>query len=209
MKTTVIIIIISGVLIFLGISLASWVGKVMSSNTNDVIQNKTHIQLNYNSSTDTIISDSNYYKKLSIDSNGLIKWSLISMDSVNNFVIQEYRWGKWLLIDSVKNQKKLDYKYQTDISCGLYKIRILSKGQNEYYSNGINYSSHDYIKSFCTHNTKKFSFSRKTRFEIYDDEGNKLYEGCDKNFDYSSLNLKKGIYYINYGNTTETFVVRK
>lgn len=47
-------------------------------------------------------------------------------------------------------------------------------------------------------------FTSETLFEVYDSYGNIVKKGFGEKVDVS--NLKKGIYYLNYDNKTDTFV---
>ena len=56
--------------------------------------------------------------------------------------------------------------------------------------------------------SNSFAFTSKTKFEIYNENGDRLLEGCSDFVNWDTLNLSSGIYYYNYANVTEAFVVK-
>ena len=152
--------------------------------------------------------DTSYFDSVTINNDGLISWSLKSTDSMNDFIIQEFRWNKWLKIGPVSNNALKNYAFKADSTCGLYGIRIQSAGPEKLHSKSVPYPIKREIKSLCMLKSNSFAFTSKTKFEIYNENGDRLLEGCSDFVNWDTLNLSSGIYYYNYANVTEAFVVK-
>jgi hypothetical protein len=154
--------------------------------------------------------DTSYFDLVTVSNDGLINWSLKTTDSINDFIIQEFRWNKWLDIGAVSNRGLQNYSFKADTACGLYGIRVQSAGPEKLHSKLVLVPSlvKKEISSICRLKSNSVSLTGKTKFEIYNEEGDKLLEGCSDFINYDTLDLSRGIYYLNYANVTESFVVK-
>lgn len=152
-------------------------------------------------------------QSITIDKNGILKWSTTEERGSLPFVIEQYRWNKWVRLGSVqgKGTNKLNhYSYKVEFHSGLNKFRIKQTGASKKprYSNTTQINSNISENNFIPGNGAKADgqilFSFKTRFEIFDYYGKLVKSGTGH--DINIENLKAGTYFLNYDNKTETFI---
>ncbi len=151
-------------------------------------------------------------KTISIDKDGFINWSTIKEHGSLPFVIEQYRWNKWIRIGSVKGRGTGGlnrYRYPVEFHSGNNKFRIKQVGSSNKprYSQSVEYLSNIPEITFVPGNGGKTSthiyFSGRTRYEIYDYYGKLVKTGTENDVDVSKL--KPGTYFLNYDNKTEIF----
>ncbi len=151
-------------------------------------------------------------KSISIDKDGFLNWTTQKEHGRLPFVIEQYKWNKWIRVGSVKGRGTGNlnkYRYSIDFHSGLNKFRIKQIGYNNKprYSQSVEFFNDVPAVTFIPGNGGKASqrlyFSRLTRYEIYDYYGKLVKTGNDTEVDVSKL--KSGTYFLNYDNKTETF----
>ncbi len=148
---------------------------------------------------------------IELSSDGYLSWEAISEDSLR-FEIEQFRWNKWIKVGSLNAKglgKSYHYKYKVSYHSGLNKFRIkqIDAFGKPHYSKGIRITPNVKENSMvCTRHKNDITFVNETTYEIYDAEGKKVLSGHAKIVDLKTL--KKGIYYINYDNKTDTFIKR-
>ena len=147
-----------------------------------------------------------------VDKSGFLKWATLKEHGVLPFVIEQYRWNKWIRVGSIKGKgtNKLNkYNFSVDFHSGKNKFRVKQVGSNNKarYSESVEYINSTPVVTFIPGNggkvTERIFFSSITRFEIYDYYGKIVKTGNSDQINVSSL--KSGSYFLNYDNKTATF----
>jgi hypothetical protein len=148
---------------------------------------------------------------MKLDGDGTLKWSTKNETGKLPFLIEQYRWNKWV------KAGELEGKGIGDNNDYVFKIPTLHSGENQIRIKQVDYSSLPRISKpvkfvstlpEITYNpvkvTKNISFSSETLYEVYDQYGNVVKKGFGKDLDCE--NLTKGVYYLNYDNKTAEFI---
>lgn len=150
-------------------------------------------------------------ESISISSDGTLKWSTTEEAGVLTFIIEQYRWNKWVYVGEVEGAgrtgKPNAYSFKITSHSGENKFRVK---QVDYtgvprYSPTATYTSSQSVVTWGPSKVDKLiDFSGETMFEIYDIHGNIVKKGYSGQVDAS--NLKKGVYYLNFDNSTQEFM---
>lgn len=154
---------------------------------------------------------------ISIQANadGKITWSTKNESGKLTFLVEQYKWNRWVLAAEVLGKgSKNTNQYTIDIlpTSGYNKVRVAqidNTGQKR-TSKAVGFTST--IKSIKKTPSKvksnlyfkAESVLTKTKFEIYDAYGNLLKKGFDHTI--NCADLLNGIYNINYDNKSEKFI---
>lgn len=140
----------------------------------------------------------------------ILKWSTKGETGQLPFIIQQYRWNKWIRIGEIQGKgspKKHSYEYKFNPHSGKNKFRII---QEDYTgkvrpSKSVTFRSKSKELQFSPKKVKEeIVFTGETMFEIYDQYGNVVKKGFSKKVNVK--NLKDGVYYLSYDNKTEKFI---
>jgi len=153
---------------------------------------------------------------ISIDTNGILKWSTTNEQGKLTYIVEQYRWNKWIKVSEVvgKGLPTLnEYKDTIALHSGLNKIRV--KQPNNFEKSRISKTIEVYSpmpdcfpKRISVTPGYKIEFEQETLYEVFDKDGNLIKKGWNKVIDCS--NLKKGIYFLNYDNKTgEVFRIKR
>ncbi len=154
-------------------------------------------------------------KSISIDKDGFLNWTTQKEHGSLPFIVEQYRWNKWIRVGSVKGKGTGGpnrYRYSIDFHSGINKFRVKQIGSNKkpHYSQSVEYNNKIPEVTFIPGNggktSNKIYFSALTHFEIYDYFGKLIKTGTDTEVNVSKL--KPGTYFLNYDNKTETFTKR-
>lgn len=146
---------------------------------------------------------------LNVGENGLLQWTTVNETAKLAFVVEQFKWNKWVQIGEVEGRgipTANYYTFKTTPIAGMNKFRVKQKGyiDKTKYSPSVAYSA---LKSEVTFvynkNIQKIQFSENTFFEVFDKYGNLVKKGYGEKVDVS--NLKKDAYYMNFGNTMGEF----
>lgn len=141
---------------------------------------------------------------IEVDKSNTLKWSTKGESGKLPFVIEQYRWNKWVKVGEVggKGTESVNnYEFRLTPNSGLNKVRVKQTDSTNKprYSEATEFSSKTYEVSYSPVKVKKeLIFSHTTMYEVYNMYGNIVMRGYDKKIDVSAL--KKGKYYINYDN---------
>ncbi|PCJ89106.1 MAG: hypothetical protein COA57_02520 [Flavobacteriales bacterium] len=146
---------------------------------------------------------------INVNDKGLLKWTTVNETSKLPFVIEQFKWNKWVKVGEVQGKgipTTNFYSFKTDPIAGMNKLRVKQKGYIDKvrYTPSVSYNSlkseisHLYIKKY-----NRLEFSEETSYEVYDKYGNLVKKGYGSKIEAS--NLKKDIYYVNYGNNMAEF----
>jgi len=149
---------------------------------------------------------------MSVSKDGTLTWKTVDETGKLDFVIEQYRWNKWVKVGEVSGMgtpKEHTYEFKVTPHSGENQFRVKQVD----YTGKPRYST---IKKYrdasikpVTFEPKKVSkeiiFSSETLYEIFDQYGNIVKRGYGAKIDCTKL--KKGVYYLNYDNKSgETFV---
>lgn len=149
---------------------------------------------------------------MKIDKEGTMTWQTKNESGKLPFVVEQYRWNKWVKVGEVEGKGKPEvtsYSMKITAHSGENKFRVKQvdfKGPN--YSEAIKYRAVLPEVTFAPLKVdKEIMFSDLTMYEIYDMYGNIVKKGSGKKVDVGSL--KKGAYYINYDNKVGDKFIKK
>jgi hypothetical protein len=145
---------------------------------------------------------------MNINEDGLLKWSTKNESGSLPFIIETFKWNKWIPVGEVngKGTPQLnEYAFKLDLHSGENKFRIKQKGTagTTRFSKDITVTSKVSKPSFAISKNKSIDFTSETAYEVYDAYGLVVKKGFGKNI--STENLKKGQYYICYDNQVAEF----
>lgn len=149
---------------------------------------------------------------IAINNEGILNWSAKNEMGSLPFVIEQYKWNKWVYVGEVNGQgtpSQHDYIFKVTPHSGENKFRIkqVGFGSAPRYSNPVTYNSLMEKPTFqMAKNSESISFSAETSYEVYDFYGNVVKKGYGTLLDIS--NLSKGKYYLCY-DTVVTEVEKK
>jgi hypothetical protein len=146
---------------------------------------------------------------INIDKNGLLNWSTKNENGSLPYVVEQFRWNKWIPVGEVQGSGVTsisNYSFQTTAHSGENKFRVKQLGYAgaQKLSKNITYTSTSKQPTF---NVKKDNsailFSTSTLYEVYDAYGNIIKRGYGEDLDIS--NMQKGSYYLCFDNVMADF----
>lgn len=154
---------------------------------------------------------------ISCTSNGELSWSTTNETGKLNFLIEQYKWNKWVVIGEVNGMgtpEKHDYNFKVLPHSGENKVRLAQIDNTskkrvtesvtfspDLPSPKINVLKEEKLIEFVADKNRI-----KTKYEIFDTYGNIVKKGF--NDEVSFANLKPGVYHVNYDNKNDRLVVR-
>lgn len=154
-------------------------------------------------------------KSITISPNGSLKWVTNGEQGKLPFVIEHYRWNKWVPVGEVQGQgSNGDNNYEVIVTphSGENTVRIVQVDHSgtKRPSKEVKFTSPipEVTKTPSkVRNEITFLANNKeveTRYEIYDAYGNIVKKGVGSKVNCS--NLLRGVYYINFDNVNEKFI---
>lgn len=152
---------------------------------------------------------------IQVSPEGKISWSSKGEKGKLPYVIEQFRWNKWVAVGEVQGKGTAtpnNYEFQVTPHSGENTLRVAQfdhSGRGR-YSTDVKFNStvlpvskrpaivKDKIEFYA--NAKPV----ETRYEIYDAYGNIVKKGVGSLV--NCTNLVKGVYYINYDNVNEKFI---
>ncbi|MCB0761520.1 MAG: hypothetical protein KDC12_08365 [Flavobacteriales bacterium] len=144
-----------------------------------------------------------------ISSGGLIEWETVNEQGKLPFVIQQFKWNKWVNVGEVMGKgtsTKNTYSFQTTPVSGENKFRVVQKSQEgkEKKSDTVEYmSDKDPVTFVYNKKSASLEFSSETNYELYNVYGQIIKRGFGKTADLS--NLPKNEYYVSFDSATQKF----
>ena len=147
---------------------------------------------------------------MKVDREGNLSWTTTNETSKMLYVVEQFKWNKWVKCGEIMGKGTVQ---END-----YSIKVTPhSGENKFHVKQVDFSEKARISeplkyravlpevTFDKNNTdKQIMFSSATSFELYDSFGNIIKKGVDSKIDISAA--KKGTYYLNYDNKTDSFV---
>ncbi|NOU61278.1 hypothetical protein [Marinifilum caeruleilacunae] len=144
-----------------------------------------------------------------VDKNDILHWTTRDESGSIPFVVQQYRWNKWITIGEVEGNglptiNKYQLKVRTHTGKNVFRLAQTDYTGNPKYSTRISHDSRKAKVSFGPEKVKdELLFTAETLYEIYDKYGNIIFKGFGDKVNLESL--ESGLYYINYDNTMGSF----
>ncbi|MBI3509374.1 MAG: hypothetical protein HY064_01830 [Bacteroidetes bacterium] len=152
-------------------------------------------------------------KSISISQNGLLTWTTTGEIGSLPFVIEQYRWSKWIYIGEVQGvgtATENNYSFQVTPHSGENKFRVkqVGFGKEVKYTPEVTYTPTDKpVLTFKqSDDSKTITLSGESLYELYDGYGNVILKGYGSKIDLSVFD--KGPYYLCFDDTVVQ-VVRK
>lgn len=147
---------------------------------------------------------------MNVNKSGLLTWSTKNETGSLPYVIEQFRWNKWIPVGEVQgtgSETINNYSFQTTAHSGENKFRVKQKGFGAVkLSNNVTFKSDLKQPAYDLKNNTTIVFSAETMYEVYDAYGNIVKRGFGENLDISNLN--KGSYYLCYDNILTDFKKR-
>jgi len=155
-------------------------------------------------------------KTIEVSPDGLLKWTTTNETGKLPFVVEQFRWNKWIPIGEIDGKgtpEEHSYEFQVTPHSGENQVRVkqVDHTKKPNISPAKSFVSNAKIVDF---QPKKVSDEItfydsdskvvKTRFEVYDAYGNIVKKGFGDKVDLT--NLEKGAYYLNFDNKNEKFI---
>lgn len=144
-------------------------------------------------------------KSINISNTGLLTWTTTGEQGSLVFVVEQYRWNKWVFVGEVQGNgtaTENTYNFQVSAHSGENKFRVkqVGFGKEVRYSPEVKFTPDAQPKLTFNHNASKgnITFSGETMYEMYDMYGNVVLKGFGKSADLTGFN--KGIYYLCFDN---------
>ncbi len=151
------------------------------------------------------------FEPLSINVNdqGTINWSVKGEQGALPFIVEQYRWNKWINVGEVMGEgtgDKHDYKFQVAPHSGLNRFRVKQIGfaGTVKYTKEITLNSPQPALTFSpSKDNKQIALTGDSMYEIYDAYGNIVKKGYGKEIDVASFS--RGLYYLCFDNQVVDF----
>lgn len=153
--------------------------------------------------------------EMTISDDGLLKWKTTSEQGKLPYIIEQYRWNKWVSageVDGVGTPTENSYEYKVIPHSGENKVRVVQvdnsgtkkKSDEQTFTSSLTMveMAPKKVKSEIKFTTNGAAID--TKYEIYDAYGNIVKKGYASSV--NCENLRKGAYYINFDNKNEKFI---
>lgn len=146
---------------------------------------------------------------INIDKNGILNWSTKNEMGSLPYVVEQFRWNKWIPVGEVKGAGAMDnnsYSFKTATHSGENKFRVKQIGYGDLSKSSANVT---YISAtgqptyIMGKSGNEIEFSTETMYEVFDEYGNVIKRGFGNKLDIA--NLSKGSYYLCYDNIMTDF----
>lgn len=138
---------------------------------------------------------------------GMLKFSTTDETGSLPFIVEQYRWNKWVKVGEIKGKgknKPNDYEVKVRTHSGANKFRVRqtdNKKISVYSKEAVAIMTSPTITFKQTDAT--ITFSGETMYEIYDQYGGIVFKGYGAQINIAGL--AKGKYYLNYDNAQAEF----
>ncbi len=152
---------------------------------------------------------------MEVNQGGSLKWSTKAEQGKLAFIIEQFRWNKWVKIGEIDgagtpNVNNYEFKVSPHSGKNQFRVKQTDYSQQPRLSKPVEFVSTSCEVSFTPQKvTKDITFScgdkpTDTMYEIYDQYGNIVKRGYGSNVD--CTNLPKGGYFLNFDNKMGEFV---
>lgn len=151
-------------------------------------------------------------KEMTVSSEGLLEWTTVNEQGGLPFIVQQYKWNKWVNLGEVIGQgtsNTNDYQFKLVPISGENRVRVIQKSFSGKVraSDPVNFTSNKANVTYAYDKKKdKITFSDETAFEIYNRYGQITKRGFGKSVSVS--NLRKSTYFLTYDSSMDEFTVK-
>ncbi len=149
---------------------------------------------------------------IEISNEGMLKWETTGELGKLPYVVQQFKWNKWVKIGEVDGEGTPDahaYSFSAKLVSGQNKFRVIQKNLagDQKASKTVSVVTDKKQPTFeYKKSADKLIFTEETSYEVYDMYGQIRKRGLSQEIDLS--NLEKGDYYLNFDNAMEKFKKR-
>lgn len=154
---------------------------------------------------------------ISCTNEGVLDWSTTEESGKLNFLIEQYKWNKWVVIGEVTGVGTPElntYRFNVLPHSGENLIRLaqIDNTSKKRVTKTVSFTptiGAPILQNKPEEQTLEFVVTGKkvkTKYEIFDAYGNIVKKGYNSTVNYA--NLKKGVYHINFDNSNEKIVIR-
>jgi len=146
---------------------------------------------------------------IELDKNGILNWSTKKEMGSIPFIVEQYRWNKWIPVGEIKgggSAENNSYSFQITPHSGENKFRVKQNGYGDIskVSSNVVYMSAKVQPTYTiAKSNKEIEFSSETNYEVFDVYGTVIKRGFGNKLDIA--NLEKGSYYLCYDNIMTDF----
>ena len=143
---------------------------------------------------------------IKVDSSCILHWKTSGEAGILPFIIEAYRWKKWVKVGEIEGlgtSGENEYAFKIKPNSGENMVRISQTGFSgiSKRTDSLFFKTDIPTITIKSQNvTKEIVFSSATMYQLYNHLGVLLKEGYGNAI--VSSDLKKGVYYLNYDNTT-------
>lgn len=146
---------------------------------------------------------------MNIEPNGLLTWTTKNEKGEIPYIVQQFKWNKWVDVGEVLGQGKASgnsYSFQSILVSGPNKFRVIQKSSSDKVRKSPLFEINNTNPAVTySKNSTTINFSNDTGYELFNEYGQIVKRGTGKTFDISDL--PKGIYYLNYDSSFEEFKI--
>lgn len=146
---------------------------------------------------------------IDISSTGTLSWTTTGEDGILPFVVQQYKWSKWVNVGEVTGigtTESHSYSFEVNFVSGTNKFRVMQRSHDGKVlaSPSVSItSSEPKLTHIYNKKSDEIEFSDETSYEIYDVYGQVKKKGFGRSVDVG--NLDKGDYYVSFDSSTIEF----
>jgi hypothetical protein len=149
---------------------------------------------------------------MNVSSNGILRWTSSKESGPLPYIIEQYKWNKWVpigTVDGLGTPDNHDYAFKVALHSGENKFRVkqIGLGSLPKISTAVTIQSSTVKPNYAlTKDYGALQFTEETFYELYDDYGI-IKKGYGK--EVKLTNMKKGVYYLCYDNQITEFEKKK
>jgi hypothetical protein len=149
-------------------------------------------------------------EEITVGEDGFLEWITTDEHGSLPYVIQQYKWSKWVDIGEVQGRGTPitnSYAFYVEFISGVNKFRVIQrdgKGKIKKSASVEINSLRPKLTYIYNKKDRQIIFSGKTKYELYDEFGEIIIRGFGAVVDVSEL--VKDSYWLSYDNLTESFV---
>ena len=149
---------------------------------------------------------------------GLLTWSTTEESGKLNYLVEQYKWNKWVVVGEVNGTgvpELSTYTFNVSPHSGENTIRVsqIDNTSKKRVSQTVTFKSNTLGEPSLnvSKDDKTIEFMvdgkiAKTKYEIFDAYGNIVKKGFNSKVSYA--NLKEGVYHVNYDNKNDRLIVK-
>jgi hypothetical protein len=149
---------------------------------------------------------------ITVSDEGVLSWETTDEHGSLPFVVQQYKWNKWVDVGEVQGSGEPTlnkYTYQVDFVYGENKFRVVQKINQQRIRKTktvVIDSEKPKLNFVYNRKNKKVVFSNTTAYEIHDKYGQLIMRGFNSQADVS--HLIRDEYYVSFDNVTKVLAKR-